>query len=126
MPCGFKNRLESMAVGPHKNWIVAKCGNEDTYHFYVETVYLMWPWSYYRTFIAGPHWTAYCEAYAIEEDDVVTFTYNEKDHLFSLEVTDANNAIKPWVHNSGLLVTVVFLNYTLSSLLFASLTPSSL
>ena len=38
-------------------------------------------------FIAGPHWTAYCEAYAIEEDDVVTFTYNEADHLFSLEVT---------------------------------------
>ena len=94
-----------MAVGPRKNWIVAKYGHEDTYYFYMETVYLQWPWSLYRSFISGPHWTAYCEAYAIEEDDVVTFTYDEAHHWFNVEVTDANNAIKPWVHNSGILVS---------------------
>ena len=105
MPCSFRNRLESMAVGLRINWIVVKCGHGDIYYFYVETVYLQWPWSFCRSFISGPHQTAYCEAYAIEEDDVVTFTYDEAHNRFNVEVTDTNNAIKPWVHNSGILVS---------------------
>ena len=116
MPCSFRNHVESMAGGPCKNWIVANCGHEDRYCFYVETLYLQWPWSFCRSFISRPHWTAYCEAYSIEEDEFVTFTYDEAHHRFNVEVTDANDAIKPWFHNSGMLVSVLFLNYTLSSL----------
>ena len=109
MQCSFKACLESMIIGPHKNWIVAKCGHKDTYYLYLET-YLHWPGCFHRTLIFGPQWTTLCDAYAIELDDVVIFTYDEKDHLFHVEVTDTNNAIKPWVHNSGMLVSVIFLN----------------
>ena len=46
-----------MAVGPRKNWIVAKCGHGDTYYFYLEKRYNI------KTDVCGPQWTALCEAY---------------------------------------------------------------
>ena len=116
MQCSFKARLESMVAGPRKNQIVAECGHGDTYYLYVETMFLDWPWAFHWTFINGPQWTALCDTYAIELDDVVAFTYDEADHLFYVEVTDTNNVNKHWVHNSGMLISVIFLHYTLSSL----------
>ena len=93
-----------MAVGPRKNWMVAKCGHGDTYYFYLEK------WYNIRTDVCGPQWTALCEACDIEEDDVVQFTYDVNERVFFVQVTNANNAIKPWVQQPGkMLVCVKFL-----------------
>ena len=92
-----------MVVGPRKSWIVAKCGHGDTYYFYLE------PWYNIRTEVCGPQWGALCEAYDIDEDDFVKFTYVANERLFLVEVTSANNVVKPWVQEPGMLVFVKFL-----------------
>ena len=92
-----------MAVGPRKNWMVAKCGHGDTYYFYLEK------WYNIRTDVCGPQWTSLCEAYDVEEDDFIKFTYDANERVFFVEVTNANNAVKPWVQESGMLVCVNFL-----------------
>ena len=62
-----------MAVGPLKNWIVAKCGHGDTYYFYLDK------WFNIRTKVCEAQWGALCEAYDIEKDDFVKFTYVASD-----------------------------------------------
>ena len=94
-----------MAVGPRKNQIVAKCVHGDTYYFYLKKLYNI------RTHVYGPWWTTLCEAYDIEEDDFVKFTYVANERLFLVEVTSANNVVKPWVKEPGMLVFVNFLPY---------------
>ena len=103
----------------------AKCPNGDTYYFYLER------WeievetqpralckqlsgsskTHMHTSICGTQWRALCVGYGIETDDVVKFMYDEKQHVFYIEVTDGNNATKPFGQYSGMLVSSIFLTH---------------
>ena len=111
-----------MAIGTHKNWMDARCAKGDKYYFYLKKWELMLnnmckelnstsKFTHIRTFICGPQWREFCVGYGIEVDDIVKFTYDEKDHVFNIEVTNASNATKPFVQASGMLVCVIFLTH---------------
>ena len=61
------------------------------------------------TEICGTQWRELCQCYGIEEGDVVTFTWNEDQHVFDVEVTNEHNAAKPFVQHTSMLVCVLFL-----------------
>ena len=52
-----------------------------------------------------------CVAYDIELNDIVKFTFLEEDHVFYVELTNADNAIKQWVQYSDMLLCVIFLTH---------------
>ena len=92
LPCCFHERIEQFAVGPHKAWIISH-GSE--YHFYVEHRPGM-------TYICGPYWTAFCQAYDIQPNDLVRFDYDDQFGMFDVEVTNANNEVKRRVRDPGM------------------------
>ena len=96
-----------------------KCAKGDKYYFCVDKWELLLnnmckelisgnsKLTHIRTSICGPQWRAFCVGYDIEVDDIVKFTYDEKDHVFNIEVTNERNAPKAWFQYSGMLVCVV-------------------
>ena len=89
VPCSFKERLvPSMTVGPHGNWIAAKCGNGVKYYINLQILFHL-GWLH----LLGPQWVGLCEAYLIKVSDILKFTYAAADHLFHVQVRDTDNHI---------------------------------
>lgn len=55
-----------------------------------------------RTYICGPYWTTFCQAYDIQPNDLVRFDYDDEFGMFDVQVTNANNEVKSWVRDPGM------------------------
>lgn len=99
IPCCFAERMRQFALGPHLTWILARSDRHDQnrtideYYFYV-----LYGGNFGRSVaLCGPYWRGFCAAYNIEQNDVLTFAYNRVDRCFIVEVSNADNVVKPWV-----------------------------
>lgn len=90
LPCSFHKHIEQFVVGPHKAWIVCHVSE---YHFYVEH-------GPGRTYICGPYWATFCQAYDIQPNDLVRFDYDDQFGMFDVQVTNANNEGRSWVRDA--------------------------
>ena len=54
------------------------------------------------TYICGPYWTAFCQAYDVQLNDLVRFNYDDQFGMFDVEVTNANNEVKHRVRDPGM------------------------
>ncbi|KAM0890133.1 hypothetical protein ACQ4PT_027241 [Festuca glaucescens] len=95
LPCHAREMLHSLV----DKWVVAECNHGSVYHFHVEKTEA-------RTYLCGPFWSSFVDAYLMDENDIVEFTYDETTSKFEVVVFNADRDEKPWVQLPGM-----FLNY---------------
>jgi hypothetical protein len=78
-------------------WVVAECNHGSVYHFHVEKTEA-------RTYLCGPFWSSFVDAYVMDENDIVEFTYDETASKFEVVVFNADREEKPWVQLPGMFL----------------------
>ena len=76
-------------------WVIAECNHGTVYHFSVEKTES-------RTYLLGPYWSSLLDAYDLDENDIVEFTYDENNSKFVIVVFDADRHEKPWIQLPGM------------------------
>lgn len=92
-PCCFRHRLDSLCP---KRWMkangfrpaITEGGEFETMHH----IYLS-PWGE-TVLLCGPYWRSMIDAFRVELLDTVTFTFNEENNLFDIQVVSNNNDVK--------------------------------
>jgi predicted RND superfamily exporter protein len=57
-----------------------------------------------RTYLCGPFWSSFVDAYVMDENDIVEFTYDETASKFEVVVFNADREEKPWVQLPGMFL----------------------
>ena len=84
-------------------WVIAECNHGSVYHFSVEKTES-------RTYLLGPYWSSLVDAYDLDENDIVEFTYDENNTKFDIVVFDADRNEKPWIQLPGMFfICIVFI-----------------
>jgi hypothetical protein len=94
-------------------WVIAECNHGYVFHFHVEKTEA-------RTYLCGPFWRSFVDAYVMDEHDIVEFTYDESTFKFEV-VFNADRDEKPWVQLPGMFVCfliIIVILFSHSSHLF--------
>lgn len=84
-------------------WLIAECNHGSVYHFYVEKTEA-------RSYLCGPFWSSFVDAYEMDDNDIVEFTYDYNTSKFDVVVFDADRDEKPRVQVPG-NITIFNLNF---------------
>lgn len=76
-------------------WVIAECNHGSVYHFSVEKTES-------RTYLCGPYWSSFVDAYDLDENDIVEFTYDKHNSKFDIVAFDADRDEKPWIQLPGM------------------------